>query len=143
MGKPIQYPHFMDQGHTWRLGNKKHHPDKPAVITLDRTDYAEEWWLRGKRHRAFGGPAYLSKRFNLYHNRWEIEVQMWYFKGMLHCTTGPAVIIGDLEEYWYMGAQFTELEWMMYAQGMSPFPKDLEMRDQLELNNHPVETMHG
>lgn len=142
MPKLKRHTSFFKNGHTWRLGNKKHHPTEPAVVFNSPTGRRREWWLRDKRHRV-DGPAYLSEVFDLTNNQWVTETEIWCFKGYLHRADGPALIIDDLEEYWYMGAQFPHLEWLIYAQGVKQFPEELIGRDQPKLNLHPFETRYG
>ena len=137
------HKNLWNNGHTWRLGNKVHHPTKPAVVNDTPTHRTEEWWLRGLRHRR-DGPAYLDKRFDLYSNTWHIEIKIWFFKGWIHSAQGPAITFDDgTQEYWYMGAQLPELEWMVYAHGFAQFPDEKTGRDQFERNLRPFENRHA
>ena len=99
--------------------------DKPSRIWKGGYIYSKE----GKRHR-IGGPAlvYFSNNNNKYCEEWFYEDQLhrvsgpagiysdtkkWYFKGLLHCTIGPAIKydknLNNTDEWWIDGVRYDEI----------------------------------
>lgn len=130
MAKPkcveIQSRFSSTKEHEWRLKNQLHHPHKPAYVFWDPTGkvYCQEWYLRGRFHRYHGGPAAQARLLD------NTEISIWARKGLIHRTDGAAMIINGVETFWYQGACLPQLEWMMYADKLAPFPEDLVGRDQ-------------
>lgn len=127
----------------WKLGKKIHHPSEPAIVEhISDTRTSFEWYRYNNRHRV-DGPAYQIVEYDLENNAWKSINEMWFFKGWLHSDSGPAVKTDHITEYWYMGTELNELQWMVYAQGLDQFPIEKIGADQPARNQHPIETMYG
>jgi hypothetical protein len=81
----------------WKMDDKPHRTDGPAVIYADGS---QEWYLDGKRHRT-DGPARIGGDGS----------QEWYLDNKQHRADGPAVIRTDGDQWWYLDNKlYTEKE---------------------------------
>ena len=98
----VQQPTMMvdkDGTKTWRLNDKLHREDGPAI---EWADGDKEWYLHGKQHRE-DGPAI----------EWASGYKEWYLHGKCHREDGPAVEgTNGYEEWWLHDEEFKDVfEW--------------------------------
>ena len=85
----IRYQKLSDGTETWRLNDKLHRGDGPALI---RPDGYEAWYQYGQFHREGDRPAMTLPNGE----------KRWYYDGELHRKSGPAVVKPDGEEVYYV-----------------------------------------
>jgi hypothetical protein len=72
----------------WDKNKNKHRKKYPAV---EFKNGDMEWWLKGRRHRAFDKPAIITKK-----------TQYWYTHGVLNRNKGLPAAITDIAQYWHV-----------------------------------------
>ena len=108
----------------WRVNNKLHRDDGPAVEYINS---GKEWWINGIRHRD-DGPAIEYDNGDLY----------WYQNGELHREDGPAMVDADGTKEWYLhGVEYTEAEFLAKTQPA----KELTMAEIEKLLGHRVKVV--
>ncbi len=85
----IRYQKLSDGTETWRLNNKLHRGDGPALV---RPDGYEAWYQYGEFHREGDKPAMTLPDGE----------KRWYYDGKLHRKNGPAVIKPNGEHIHYV-----------------------------------------
>lgn len=92
----------------YRLNNKLHRENGPAVICISGTQY---WYKNGDFHRE-NGPAVICPNVAEY----------WFLNGSRHRTDGPATIYSNGHKEWWLrgkiygeGCKFTDESWNKFV----------------------------